>query len=80
MAKAAEIVSKTGRVHALGGNISAYSVIHQGPTEKIHATVERAIVEGSDMPMPGCDFWLETPTEHVKSFVEAVKEISSDLG
>ncbi len=26
------------------------------------------------MLAPGCDFWLKTPTEHVKAFVEAVKE------
>ena len=79
MEKAAEIVSKAELTHALGGNISAYSVIHQGPKEKIQKSVELAIAKGSDMPMPGCDFWLETPTEHVRAFVEAVKDLSADF-
>ena len=74
MDKAREIVDKIKPMHPLGGNINAYRIIHQGPREKIREWVKTVIEQGSDMPMPGCDFWLETPTEHIKAFVEAVRE------
>jgi len=60
--------------YPIAGNISAYNIIHNGPVERIREHVKVAVDEGADMISPGCDFWLETPTEHVKAFVEAVKE------
>jgi len=72
MDKAREIADTIRPGYPLGGNISSYRVIHQGPIERIREKVKMAIEQGSDMPMPGCDLWLETPTEHVKAFVEAV--------
>jgi [methyl-Co(III) methanol-specific corrinoid protein]:coenzyme M methyltransferase len=69
-----EIADRVNPSYPIGGNISAYNVIHNGPTERIKDQVKIAIEEGADMVSPGCDFWLETPTEHVKAFVEAVKE------
>jgi uroporphyrinogen-III decarboxylase len=47
-------------------------VIHLGPIERINEFVRNDIENGVDMVAPGCDFWLETPTEHVKAFVDAV--------
>jgi [methyl-Co(III) methanol-specific corrinoid protein]:coenzyme M methyltransferase len=60
--------------YPIGGNINPFSVIHAGPPERIQRAVNQVIGEGVDMVAPGCDFWLETPTEHVKAFVEAVAE------
>ncbi len=74
MDKARDIVDKTKPSYPLGGNISAYGIIHQGSSEKIREMVKKAIEQGTDMPMPGCDFWLETPTENIKAFVKAVRE------
>ena len=68
------VVDQVKPGYPIGGNISAYQTIYRGPKEKIREGVKRAINEGSDMPMPGCDFWLETPTENVKTHVDAVKE------
>jgi uroporphyrinogen-III decarboxylase len=39
--------------------------------ETIRDAVKRTIEEGVDMVAPGCDFWLQTPTEHIKAFVDA---------
>jgi [methyl-Co(III) methanol-specific corrinoid protein]:coenzyme M methyltransferase len=60
--------------YPIGGNISAYNIIHRGPIERIRDQVRKVIEEGVDMVTPGCDFWIETPTENVKAFVEAVEE------
>lgn len=60
--------------YPIGGNINPFSVIHAGPPERIRQAVQQVIEEGIDLVAPGCDFWLETPTEHVQTFVEAVAE------
>jgi [methyl-Co(III) methanol-specific corrinoid protein]:coenzyme M methyltransferase len=54
------------------GNIPAYDVIHAGPVERIGEAVDSAVRDGVDMVAPGCDFWLETSTDNVKAFVDAV--------
>jgi [methyl-Co(III) methanol-specific corrinoid protein]:coenzyme M methyltransferase len=53
------------------GNIPAFDVIHAGPVERIGEAVDSAIREGVDMVAPGCDFWLETPTDNIRAFVDA---------
>ena len=53
------------------GNISPYSVIHPGPRQHIERAVLNVIEEGVDVIAPGCDFWLQTPTENIKIFVDA---------
>lgn len=77
MKLAKEIANRAKPDYPVGGNIGAFSVIHQGPVERIKAAVKRVIEEGADMVCPGCDFFLETPTEHVKAFVEAAIEFGS---
>jgi MtaA/CmuA family methyltransferase len=73
MAKVREIAdSIQGSWYPIGGNLSAYEVLHKGPVEKIRDRVEKVIADGCDMPMAGCDIWLETSTEHIKEFVKAV--------
>jgi len=54
------------------GNIPAYDVIHAGPVERIGEAVDSAVRDGVDMVAPGCDFWLETPTDNIRAFVDAV--------
>jgi len=73
MDKARQIVDGITTDYPLGGNIGSYRIIHQGSREEIVEMVQSAIKQGSDMPMPGCDFWLETPTKHVRAFVDAVQ-------
>jgi len=77
ISKVREVVKKTGSGCVIIGNIPAYAIIHKGPVEAIRDAVKRAIEEGTDMIAPGCDFWLETPTEHVKAFVDAVIEFGT---
>ncbi len=54
------------------GNIPAYDVIHTGPVERIGEAVDSVVRDGVDMVAPGCDFWLETPTDNIRAFVDAV--------
>jgi len=71
--KAREIVNsnKSHLGYPIIGNIPSYRVIFQGPVERITESVKNVIAEGVDMVAPGCDFWIETPTEHIKALVEA---------
>ena len=75
-----EAKEKVGEVNpkaALLGNIPAHGVVHFGPVERIKEFVKKAIDDGVDMVAPGCDFWLETPTDHIKAFVDATIEFGS---
>lgn len=69
--KAREIVDKIKLGYPVIGNVPSYGVIHQGPIERIEMAVKKCIEDGINMVSPGCDFWLETPTEHIKAFVNA---------
>jgi len=75
--KAREIVDKIKQRYPIIGNVPAYNVIHLGPAEKINECVSEAIENGVDAVAPGCDFWLETPTEHLKIFVDAVAQFGT---
>jgi [methyl-Co(III) methanol-specific corrinoid protein]:coenzyme M methyltransferase len=74
MLAARKIADKIKPDYPLGGNISAYNVIHKGPIQFIREHVRKVIEEGADMVAPGCDFWIETPTKNVRAFVKAVEE------
>ena len=74
MQTARKIADKARPGYPIGGNISAYNVIHMGPIKRIREQVREAIEEGADMVTPGCDFWIETPIKNVRAFVEAVEE------
>ncbi|NIO36365.1 hypothetical protein GTO27_01535 [Candidatus Bathyarchaeota archaeon] len=71
MKEAREKVDRIVQGYPIIGNVSSYQVIHQGPVERIGEAVKRCIRDGVSMVAPGCDFWLETPAEHVTAFVEA---------
>jgi [methyl-Co(III) methanol-specific corrinoid protein]:coenzyme M methyltransferase len=72
--KAKEITEKIKPHYPIIGNVPAYGVIHAGPVERIRELVRKDIEGGVDAVAPGCDFWLETPTEHIEAFVSASKE------
>jgi uroporphyrinogen-III decarboxylase len=74
MVEAKKIAEEHNPGYIIGGNINAYNVIHGSPVEVIRQRVKKVVEEGTDMIMPGCDYWLETPTEHIKAFVEAAIE------
>lgn len=69
--KAREIADKIKPGYPIIGNVPSYGVIHLGPIETIEKAVKKCIEDGISIVSPGCDFWLETPTEHVKAFVDA---------
>ncbi|RLI33441.1 hypothetical protein DRO66_10195 [Candidatus Bathyarchaeota archaeon] len=77
MKKARDITDQVKPGYPIGGNINPFTVLHRGPVERIRTAVKRVIDEGADMVAPGCDFWLETPTEHVKAFVGATAEFGT---
>ena len=72
-----ELADRVKPDYPIIGNVSSYGVIYPGPTERIRETVKQTIEDGVDMIAPGCDFWLETPTTHIKAFVDAAAEFSS---
>ncbi len=74
---ARQIVDQIKPGYPIGGNINPFSTIYQGPSEIIKDAVKKAINEGTYMVAPGCDFWLETPTEHIRAFVQATKEFGT---
>jgi [methyl-Co(III) methanol-specific corrinoid protein]:coenzyme M methyltransferase len=77
MTGARTLVDKLKPGFPIGGNISAL-MIHKGPVEAIKNAVKKAISEGTDMVAPGCDFWIETPTDHVKALVDATVEYGTN--
>jgi len=77
MKLARQIADRVKPGYPIGGNINPYTIIHQGSAEGIREAVKRVISEGTDMVAPGCDFWLETSTEKVKAFVQAVTEFGT---
>lgn len=69
--KAREEIDKIKPGYPLIGNVPSYVVLHQGPIERISEAVKNCIEDGVSIVAPGCDFWIETPTEHIKAFVDA---------
>jgi len=60
--------------YVIGGNIDPYNVIHSSSVEIIRDKVNKVVEDGVDMVCSGCDYWIETPTEHIKVFVNAAIE------
>ena len=79
MRQAVEIKNKTKPNCLIGGNVSSLEVIHKGPVDRIKEAVKNAIDEGTDMVCSSCDYWLETPTEHIRAFVEYAIEYQNSL-
>ena len=59
------------------GNVSSRGTINLGPKAKIREAVKDVISQGVNIVAPGCDFWIETPTEHIRTLVEATAEFGS---
>ena len=69
---ARKLVDRKAPGYPIIGNIPAYNLIHAGPVERIVEGVNSATEMGVNMVAPGCDFWLETPTDNISAFVDAV--------
>ncbi|UCC33913.1 MAG: hypothetical protein JSW53_02615 [Candidatus Bathyarchaeota archaeon] len=74
MSEARKIADEHKPGYMIGGNIDPYNVIHGASIEIIKSRVKKVIEEGADMVCPGCDYWIETPTEHIKAFVDSAIE------
>lgn len=74
MKKARELVDKVKMDYPIAGNIDPTGIISKGPPNIIRDSVKRVVSEGTTLVAPGCDFWLDTPLEHLKAFVDATKE------
>lgn len=71
LARSREIL---GRDVLLFGNLDPVQVIAQGDAEKIRAAVQRAADAGVDAVMPGCDLYLQTPAENLRTLIEATRQ------
>lgn len=69
--EAREKIDRITPGYPLIGNVASFGIIHQGPVERIDKAVKGCIDDGVSIVAPGCDFWIETPTEHIKTFVNA---------
>jgi [methyl-Co(III) methanol-specific corrinoid protein]:coenzyme M methyltransferase len=74
---ARETVDKIKPNYPILGNISSRGIIHSGSIDKIREVVKKTIEGGIDMVAPGCDFWIETPTDNIKALVESTIEFGS---
>jgi len=74
MLEARKIANKCKEGYVIGGNIDSYKFIHDSSTDVIRNRVKKVIAEGIDMVCPGCDYWIETSTEHIRAFVKAAIE------
>jgi uroporphyrinogen-III decarboxylase len=75
--KAKEIMNKINPEIPLMGNIPAFGIIHRGTPEDIREITKLVIDNGVDIVSPGCDFWLETPTDNIKALVNATIELGT---
>lgn len=75
--EARKVIERINPKTALMGNVPAHGIIHFGPFERIRDFVKKVIDDGVDMVAPGCDFWLETPTDHMRAFVNATIEFGT---
>ena len=69
--EAREEIDRIKPGYPLVGNVPSYGILHQGPVERICEAVKSCIEDGVDIVAPGCDLWLETPTDNIKAFVDA---------
>lgn len=69
--KTREVIDRIKPGVPILGNIPSQTLLFQGPVEKIEAAVKMVIEAGIDIVSPGCDFWIKTPTEHIKALVDA---------
>jgi MtaA/CmuA family methyltransferase len=70
--KARQIANK--RDVAIIGNVSPYNVIFKGTPDLIENTVKSVLEKGVSAVAPGCDFYLETPIDNIRAFVEATRK------
>jgi len=75
--RAKEIMNKINPEIPLMGNIPAFGIIHRGTPEDIREITKLVIDNGVDIVSPGCDFWLETPTDNIKALVNATIELGT---
>ena len=57
----------------LFGNLDPVGTIGQGKPEEIREAVAAVVSSGADAVWPGCDLYLGTPPENLRSLVEALK-------
>ena len=62
--------------YPIGGNLSAFGLLKEGPVERVNGAVRRLLEQGIDFTMPGCDWYIEIPIEHMCEFVKATIEWS----
>jgi [methyl-Co(III) methanol-specific corrinoid protein]:coenzyme M methyltransferase len=66
-----------GRTTVVAGNIPPRDVLHNGPVSKIEEYVRKSVDNGVTLVGSGCDFWIETPSAHIKAMVDSVTRINS---
>ncbi len=71
MPEARKIADEHRPGYVIGGNVDPYGVIHGSSPDAIRDGVKSVVEQGTDMVCPGCDYWMETPTEHIRTFVDA---------
>ncbi len=69
-----KIREKLGEEPVILGNIDPFKVLVKGTPNDVREAVKRAINDGVNGVMPGCDVWPGVPAENMKALVEATVE------
>ncbi len=64
--------------YPIGGNLSAFGLLKEGPAERVNGAVRRLLQQGIDFTMPGCDWYIEIPIEHMCEFVNSTIQYSPE--
>ena len=60
----------------LFGNLDPVGLISQGTSDEITEAVKGAVRSGADAIWPGCDLYLQTPLENLRTLVDASNNLS----
>ncbi|MEX2739122.1 MAG: hypothetical protein Q6356_008645, partial [Candidatus Wukongarchaeota archaeon] len=58
--------------------LSAFGLLKEGPAERVNGAVRRLLQQGIDFTMPGCDWYIEIPIEHMCEFVNSTIQYSPE--
>jgi len=65
---------------AIVGNVSPTTTLLRGTPEEVRAETIKCILQGADVPAPGCGFAFGTPLANMKAMTHAIRSFHRDIG
>jgi [methyl-Co(III) methanol-specific corrinoid protein]:coenzyme M methyltransferase len=66
---------KLGPEALILGNFDPYGTLVTGQAEAVPAAIEKCISDGVDAVWPGCDIWPAAGPDHMRAFVQTVRDM-----